>query len=196
MLFKILSEFGSKLPGNKNEDCSGNHSAKIIVDLTPNKKVMWQRIQTVYLLLCAILFSLLAGLKIPMGKLAHEDSNVAAAAAQTSFDDGRFTPEDHILLVLLILLIAFISIVIIFLFKKRKLQANLTRVMIFLMLICGILAFYLMYNDLNTIRQLADTTFTPALGAFIPLAGILLAYLAQKAIQKDEEIVRSMDRLR
>jgi len=157
---------------------------------------MWQRIQTIYLLTCSLLFSMFAVLKLPFGSIDQGDNAVVAAAAQTSFADGKFTPEDHILLVILILLIALLAFGIIFLFKNRKLQANLTRIMIFMMLLSGVLAFYLMYRDLNIIKELEHATFSPGIGSFVPLAGILLAFLAQKGIQKDEETVRSMDRLR
>ncbi len=107
--------------------------------------------------------------------------------------DVGFVQEEKLLLItILLILIPVLSFVAIFFFKKRKLQLRIT--FILLLLIAGsilILAFYA-YKVMKSYNVEAD----PRLNLIIPLLTLLSTFLAYRGIKKDEEIVRSYDRLR
>ena len=90
------------------------------------------------------------------------------------------------------LLIPALALVIIFLFKKRLVQARLS---IFLALLCAgyyaILFVYVWFGK-HTVASEWDILF----GACIPLICLVLTLMAVRRILKDEALVRSMDRIR
>jgi len=86
---------------------------------------------------------------------------------------------------------SFLSIGAIFLFKDRKLQFVLGRVIILINLFLLGLLIYLSLN-------LSGETLVSekGIGMFLPILAILLIVFANKAIKKDEDLVKSVDRLR
>ena len=81
----------------------------------------------------------------------------------------------------------------IFLFKKRKLQmrfCNFNIILFFVFLLCGLTGVFVE----GDIQHSGITDFK--LGAWLCLAGIFFNVMARRGIRKDEELVRSMDRLR
>jgi hypothetical protein len=157
---------------------------------------MWQRIQSLYLLLFAACTAIFAFARLPFGTLSGNGDQVMEAAVGTAFADGKFSADDHVILVFLLILGTLLAAGTIFFYKNRILQSRLSSGLIFLCLIVSMLAFYLIYNDLNQIRALTIADFNPGIGAAFPMIGIILAFLAKRAIDKDEKLVRSMDRLR
>ena len=84
-------------------------------------------------------------------------------------------------------LIAFIAI---FRFNKRQLQFVLGRIIILINLfLLGIL----IYLSLNISGEVSSEK---GIGMFIPSVVIILAVMANNAIKKDENLVKSVDRLR
>ena len=102
--------------------------------------------------------------------------------------------EDSILLngiSFLFLLSAILSFVAIFLFKKRQLQFVVGRISILInLLLLGIL----IYVSLTLPGEVKISE--KGIGMFLPILAILLIVLANKAIKKDEDLVKSVDRLR
>ena len=86
---------------------------------------------------------------------------------------------------------AILSIVAIFLFKNRQLQFVVGRIN---MLINFYLLGVLIYVSL-TVSGEAQVS-EKGIGLFIPIMVIVLLALANKAIKKDEDLVKSVDRLR
>lgn len=79
----------------------------------------------------------------------------------------------------------------IFLFKNRKLQFVWVRIVILIQLfLLGIL----IYLSLTLSGETAVSL--KGIGMFLPVIVILLCVLANKAIRKDENLVKSVDRLR
>ncbi|WP_418650963.1 DUF4293 domain-containing protein [Tenacibaculum aestuariivivum] len=92
---------------------------------------------------------------------------------------------------LLFFISALLSIVTLFLFKKRKLQFVLGRLNILInLLLLGIL----IYLSLTLSGEASVSK--KGIGMFFPVIVILLLVLANKAIKKDEDLVKSADRLR
>ena len=123
---------------------------------------MLQRIQTIYLLLVAIVSS---GLIFVFNLWKNEDE--------------------------LVLSIALLAIITIFKFKDRKSQFVLGRLNIILNLI--LLGFFV-YQSLNLSGE--TMVSEKGIGMLLPFVSIVLLVLANKAIKKDEDLVKSVDRLR
>ena len=131
---------------------------------------MIQRIQTIYLLIASIAFALLS-FKIPFWSLN---------------DAFMYAQNDNKLYLLLITLFVF-SLIGIFLFKKRIVQMKLLRLSILIEFVV-LVRLFLTYRELNT--PLDAKVFFLLMSAFVAL---LLAY---RGVKKDENLVRSVDRIR
>ena len=136
---------------------------------------MLQRIQTIYLL-CAAGIS--AGLIFVFNLWVTNAGKIVFA-------------KDELLYLGLFLGSALLSIIAIFMFKNRKLQFVLGRLNIILNFF--LLGFFV-YLSLNVSGETAVSE--KGIGMFIPIISIVLLVLANKAIKKDEDLVKSVDRLR
>ena len=143
---------------------------------------MIQRIQTVYLLLTSII----SGVLIFVFNLwkSIEKSIFALDLLNSEFFLLKGIP-------VLFLVSAILAFVAIFLFKNRKLQFVMGRLTILINLI---LLGLLIYVSLTLPGEASVSE--KGIGMFIPILAILLVVLANKAIKKDEDLVKSVDRLR
>ena len=86
---------------------------------------------------------------------------------------------------------AVLALVALFLFKNRKLQFVLGRLNIILnFVLLGFLVYCLLM--LPGEMEIAEK----GIGDFVPILSIVFLVLANKAIKKDEDLVKSVDRLR
>ena len=137
---------------------------------------MLQRIQTIYLLLALFSASIFPYL-LPLWKL----------------DSGKyFYFIENLSYVILFGLSIALSVISIISFKKRQLQFVLGRLNIVLNLI---LLGLFVYRSLNLSGE-APAVSEKGIGMFLPVFSIVLLVLANKAIKKDEDLVKSVDRLR
>ncbi|MGB7841960.1 MAG: DUF4293 domain-containing protein [Salinimicrobium sp.] len=136
---------------------------------------MLQRIQTIYLFLAALCS---AGLIF----LFELGENVAGVPVYA---------EDVLMVFALFMISAAISLMTIFLFKNRKLQFMLGRLNILLNLI---LLGLFVYWSLNISGEALVSE--KGIGMLIPVISIVFLVLANKAVKKDEDLVKSVDRLR
>ncbi|KFF05496.1 DUF4293 domain-containing protein [Flavobacterium reichenbachii] len=84
-----------------------------------------------------------------------------------------------------------LSVISIITFKKRQNQFVMNRLNIILNLI---LLGLFVYRSLNLSGE--TTVSEKGIGMFLPIVAIVLLVLANKAIKKDEDLVKSVDRLR
>jgi hypothetical protein len=91
-------------------------------------------------------------------------------------------------------LICLIALYSIFQFKKRTTQVKLGALNAFLMMAYIAAATYLIYNGENSLGMESRGLFKP--GYFLPLGAMILNSLANRYIKKDEDLVRSVDRIR
>jgi hypothetical protein len=138
---------------------------------------MIQRIQTVFLLLTFVVTGVLMFF-IPLWT-----SNTGKAF---------YFMQDQFYTVLLGLS-TMLTIVSIISFKKRQNQFVLNRLNIILNLI---LLGLFVYRSLNLSGETANAVSEKGIGMFLPIVAIVLLVLANKAIKKDEDLVKSVDRLR
>ena len=136
---------------------------------------MLQRIQTIYLLVAAIIS---AGLIF----VFHLWTNAA--------DEPVFA-KDIIYYFAMFIGSAVLSLVSIFSYNNRKSQFVLGRLNIILNFI--LLGFFV-YQSLNISGE-ADVS-EKGIGILLPILSIVFLVLANKAIKKDEDLVKSVDRLR
>jgi len=143
---------------------------------------MIQRIQTIYLLLA----SLVSGGLIFVFNLWN-------TIKEKIFVVDLFSKDIVVLKAIPFMFItsSLLSIGAIFLFKDRKLQFVLGRVIILINLILLGLLIYLSLN-LSGETMVSEK----GIGMFLPVLAILLIVFANKAIKKDEDLVKSVDRLR
>lgn len=135
---------------------------------------MWQRIQTLYLAISALSLILIPFF-FPL---------FAELLAQVQY------VHHHIWATLAIFGAAALNITSIFQFKKRKLQVVLGRLSILILAAGFVYLLYTFYDKSKT----SDVGF--GLAIIAPLIGIFLTSLANKAIIKDEEMIKAADRLR
>ncbi|QTE22284.1 DUF4293 domain-containing protein [Polaribacter cellanae] len=143
---------------------------------------MIQRIQTIYLLLAS---AISGGLIFVFDLWENLKREVFA------FDLLSSNSLSLKIIPILFLVSAILTFIAIFLYKNRKLQFVIGRLAILVNLILLGLSIYL---SLNLSGETAVSE--KGIGMFIPILAILLIVLANKAIKKDEDLVKSVDRLR
>ena len=143
---------------------------------------MIQRIQSVYLLLASVISGVLIFV-----------FNLWTSISKDIFAIDLLNRESYLLksIPVLFLVSAILAFVVIFLYKNRKLQFVIGRLAILVNLI---LLGLLIYVSLTLPGEVSISE--KGIGMFIPIIAILLIVLANKAIKKDEDLVKSVDRLR
>jgi membrane protease YdiL (CAAX protease family) len=145
------------------------------VSLLKKHFFMIQRIQTIYLLLAA---ATSGGLIFVVSLWIDGEGNEIVAMDESTY----FTT---------FIVSAVTSIIAIMLYKNRKLQTVVNRLNILMNLI---LLGVFVYRALT--MSGATAVAEKGIGMFIPILSIVLLVLANKAIRKDEQLVKSVDRLR
>ena len=136
---------------------------------------MLQRIQTVYLLLALVVS---AGLIFVFHLWITKDNFTVFA-------------QDNLLFLGLFLGSGLLSLISIFMFKNRKSQFMLGRLNIILNFI---LLGLFVYQSLSLSGE--TKVSEKGIGMLLPIFSIVFLALANKAIKKDEDLVKSVDRLR
>lgn len=136
---------------------------------------MLQRIQTLYLIVSGILIT---ALYIWFPLVIDADGNAVIR-------------RDEPLVLGLIFLCVGLTITVILAFKKRKLQFVLNRLIIILnFVLLGVFVF-------RSLTLSGETLVSEkGIGVLLPIISIVLLAMANKAIKKDEDLVKSVDRLR
>ncbi len=152
---------------------------------------MIQRIQTLYLFVVALLMSLTLFMPIASFTVAGQTYELTAFTLRCG--DAS---ETTVWMGIMLSLAAALPLVNIFLFKRRVLQIRLCAVEIILLL--GSLVMIGLYYWLTSriFEGLVIEHRQFGWAAPMPLVSLILAYLASRAIFKDEMLVRSLDRIR
>lgn len=149
---------------------------------------MIQRIQTVYLLLTTFVAILFLSGDIILFKNG-------TSLVLTGINTEGIAPENlekNWFLAALLGTAAVLPFLVIFLYKNRKLQMKLVVLMMFAVLgMIGILGYY-SYE----ITGSSATSIVFSYKLLLPVFMLVFLFLAYRGIKRDEEIVRSYDRLR
>jgi len=142
---------------------------------------MIQRIQSIYLTIVIVLSAIL-----PFVFKLWKNSNKEVFALDL-FSELTLLSK---LVPVFFFLSALFAAIAFFKFKKRQLQFVLVRIIILINLfLLGILIYL-------SLTLPGEVSSEKGIGMFLPIVVILFAFLANKAIKKDEDLVKSVDRLR
>jgi di/tricarboxylate transporter len=155
---------------------------------------MIQRLQSVYLSLLTLLSLLLFKGSI----LAFYDNAgiimkiTCRGIVQSAVGQSGTPPEKLFLLSAIVAIIPVLALVTIFFFRKRAIQLWLSKILIgVLIAFLLILAFY-SYHIISSY----GSHLIPGVKMSIPVLLLILAVLAHRGIRKDDQLVKSYDRLR
>lgn len=154
---------------------------------------MIQRIQSIYLLSASLMFFFM--INNPIAQIITEDDGMLELNYLFIQADQPDTFYPVIVWPLSMLLFTVIALGIfsIFLFKKRTLQMRLCMFNILLMFgLIAMVYYYAKFAPIGIVRS--DVLFLWPI--VVPFISAILAYLALKAIQKDDARVKAWERLR
>lgn len=148
---------------------------------------MIQRIQSIWLLLAAI--TILCLLIVPTVNIIalNGEYNLYGTGLKSVKDANQ---SSNLLLMISTILAGLISIVNIFNFRNRTLQKRVISLNV--LLILG-LSFWLS-GLVKTVTDIKEINIEA--GMFLPIVAIIFSLLALRGIKKDENLIKSADRLR
>ena len=158
---------------------------------------MIQRIQTVYLSLAFIALALLFA--FPLAQFFAENGayifSVTGLKNMVPGDPPAFNPIIFLPLIIVAVGIALLSLFTIFQYKSRSFQVKLTNIGVLssIALIMGIFFLYIPMIE-KKINIVPD--YSKAFGIYLPLLALVFLVMANRAIKRDDKLVRSADRLR
>jgi len=158
--------------------------------------IMIQRVQTLFLALAAVAALLMFFFPIAdfySGTIGNY--KLLATGLRCMDPDPKIHPSALFSLPLLVMVPGSIilSLITLFFYKKRPLQIKILafNILINIVLVIVVFLFYM-----NSVEKLTGIAPAYEFGAFCPLISLLFLVLANRFIRKDENLVRSADRLR
>lgn len=148
---------------------------------------MIQRIQTVFLLVAILALSL---------EIVTPTVISSVREASGVFQDGQLSVNENIPSVGILALGGLLALITIFLFRNRKLQKQFIILAILAILGSNLFFGWTYLPFAQQLMATANAQVNPGLGAFMPVVAIIGLMLAYRGVSKDDEIVKSMDRLR
>ena len=145
---------------------------------------MLQRIQSIFLLLTSIAFFLLFAVNFASSEKSYEGV----------FSDQIYNIMDSPILIGLTVLGGILALINIFMFKNRPMQLRLGYILITLCILLPLVAFLLVFNEKGP--QISYDTINDGFGIYLPILGLITTIIANRFINKDNKLVKSMDRLR
>lgn len=129
----------------------------------------------------------------------HFSKALAAGEPTVQFFQGEEGPSMWPLVTMVCVVMAMVLLCI-FLYKRRTLQMRMASVAFLLNVVYAFLLFFWAvdsYADhLQTLFTQTEQHVSWNVGAFLPLVSLVMLFLAQRAIRRDEAMVRAADRLR
>lgn len=132
--------------------------------------MMIQRIQSIYLLIAAISMTLIS-FKVPIYYL----------------NETLFMAQDDTKIFVLTIVGALLALLALFMFKNRKFQMKLIRLTVLIQMIIGIRMFMLFIK----FEVVLNNSFL-----FLMVFTLITLIMAYRGVKKDDDLVRSIDRIR
>ena len=132
--------------------------------------MMIQRIQSIYLLIALISMTLIS-FKVPVYYL----------------NETLFMAQDDTKIFILTIVGALFSLLGLFMFKSRKFQMKLIRLTVLIQMIIGIRIFMLFIK----FEVILNNSFL-----FLMVFTLIILIMAYRGVKKDDDLVRSIDRIR
>ncbi len=153
---------------------------------------MWQRAQTVYLLLLVIVLSLTV--VFPFANYSSGEEYVRFNIFGLSENKGNV--DTWFPYYITIALSVGLSLFSVTQFKNRKRQLNLGKINYFVILLTIIMLFIDITSVAGNLNMSKEDINYDIVGFMLPVAAMAFQFLANRGIKKDEALVKSMDRLR
>lgn len=157
---------------------------------------MIQRIQSIFLLLSSLSIGSLFLESITFADVEVIGGNNTVLSSNAMLQDSVFNIMDNTVLIIIAALVVLLSLIAIFLYKDRMKQKLVNRLSIVGSIVLLILASLFFFNAYNELSNTETYLFEVEYGALSPILGIIFGFLANHFINKDENLVRSQDRLR
>ncbi len=164
---------------------------------------MIQRIQTIYLLLAVIAVGFTFFFDLCQYSLEGSERRFVMdlfsvhEMSENASGEAVATPAYRIWTLLLLGLLELDLIAAIALFKQRRKQLRLVHFSYLLEASSIVLLFFSMEDTVQMLPIESGTVITSyGIGWLMPTAALAFSFLAARGIKKDEELVRSVDRLR
>lgn len=150
---------------------------------------MIQRLQSIFLLLTTLLSLLL----LKSGFITFSDVsgtvNNFTITGISGFSDSLLKTLP---VTLLIIIIPIVSLITIFLFKNRQVQLILCKLLLVLVSAFIILLVFYSYKVISNY----NAELIPGIRMAVPVIQLILVFMAYRGIKKDDDLVKSYDRLR
>jgi hypothetical protein len=156
---------------------------------------MLQRIQTVYLLLAGIALLCMLGFPLAAFYVTETDYYVLSALGMEASDGSKVPLSANWAFFGLIILCTGLLIWVIFQYRDRKKQLKLIR-LAYLLLAAMLVGIYFLIGLNAEAANLDQYELHYGPSYFLPIVAIIFVFLASRGIKKDEELVKSLDRLR
>jgi len=153
---------------------------------------MIQRIQSLYLLMAAILNSLL--FIFPLNEMISSNHilTISVLGIFEQTDNQATLIADLFPLLAINVVSLLLSLISIFLYKNRKAQMRLTIYNSIINLSIALLALFYA----SQIASIHNINLGFSIGLMFPFIGAFLSFIAFKAIKKDDNLIKSVDRIR
>jgi len=164
---------------------------------------MIQRIQTLYLIIVVVLSVLIFFLPVstkiipanPAKNISKEITFRTDVYGTKKYENGTLvSSSSNFLLLVLNTGTCVISGLVIFLYRKRILQMKLARLSV--LLVSAFIAIDFYFSDSLGNEYGTDYKTMYLSGSYFPIIQVILLVMAIRAVKKDEELVRSADRIR
>ncbi|WP_256003914.1 DUF4293 domain-containing protein [Pedobacter deserti] len=150
---------------------------------------MIQRIQSIWLFLAAITMFLMLALPILSVQGEGVETWLKGSGIYTLTEAGQSQSTAATPLLITIVITGILFFVNIFNFRNRALQRRITGIcMVLILVACGWMYYYA--------SMISGTTFNYGAGLFMPVLGLIFSLLTMRGIRKDEQLLKSADRLR
>lgn len=152
---------------------------------------MLQRIQTIYFLLAVACLLLMFAFDFALIDVVKNQYIFNASGIMVENKEASLIPFSVV-----IILLAVYTLGVMMLYKKRPLQLKLGRLNYLLYLFLIVMMFYSADNaaEATGLKDIAVIKY--GIGFYLPIAALPFLFLANRAIKRDEEIVKAIDRLR
>lgn len=150
---------------------------------------MIQRIQTVYILVATILATLM--LFLPW---VTYYSDATSLVFSVFGDDSTATKSANMLVSIAVSIV--LTAVSLFMYSNRKKQMKLVRFAMIFNVLTFINFGVLHYINIDSITAEGELSMSYGIAPALVLVNLVLLWLANKAIKKDDDLVKSVDRLR
>lgn len=152
---------------------------------------MIQRIQSVWLLFASVTIFLLLAIPVASSVEGGKEFWIQATGLYQQENGVTTKTDNHTPLIVSVIAVGLMCIAVIFNFKKRSLQKRLCFVLIAMVVL---LSFWIFTYVQKIPGGLANISYNA--GIALPILAIVFCVLAVRGITKDEQLLRSADRLR